>query len=190
MDTIKVAWMSKAKAKKLSVSIPWGSLHVSTLQGGGGGLLSHSMLRIKSLLIFQEAHSPILPFAHLLLFHSSSSSSPSFCPLSFFPLPRMNFVAPNREKPAERIFLFSFATPPSSKNIYDHSSLLSLFPSRTRVSNHASFHDRFQYDFINPCICWYWLMISGSPSCLRRVCCETLLIDVSRGTRIFMYWAS
>lgn len=175
MDTIKVAWMSKAKAKKLSVSIPWGSLHVSTLQGGGGGLLSHSMLRIKSLLIFQEAHSPILPFAHLLLFHSSSS--PSFCPLSFFPLPRMNFVAPNREKPAERISLFSFATLLSSKNIYDHSSLLSLFPIRTRVSNHASFHDRFQYDFINPCICWYWLMISGSPSCLRRVCCETLLID-------------
>lgn len=92
MDTIKVAWMSKAKAKKLSVSIPRGSLHVSTLQGEGKGrLLSHSMLRIKSLLIFQEAHSPILPFAHLLCFSILpppplflSSLTPLFF---FFPLP-------------------------------------------------------------------------------------------------------
>lgn len=102
-----------------------------------------------------SSHFPRSPFTHPPFRASPAFPffSPSFCPLSFFPLPRMNFVAPNREKPAERISLFSFATLPSSKNIYDHSSLLPLFPSRTRVSNHASFHDRFQYDFINPCIC-------------------------------------
>lgn len=127
MDTIKVAWMSKAKAKKLSVSIPRGSLHVSTLQGEGKGrLLSHSMLRIKSLLIFQEAHSPILPFAHLLCF-SILPPPPLFLssltPLFFFFLYLMDEFRRSKPRKTGRILalhdsLFFFAILLSSKNIY------------------------------------------------------------------------
>lgn len=126
MDTIKVAWMSKAKAKKLSVSIPWGSLHVSTLQGGGGGLLSHSMLRIKSLLIFQEAHSPILPFAHLLLFHSSPLLS--VLSLSFLYHEWISSLQTEKNRPNE--FSFFPSRPCLPRKIFTTIPLCSLcFPA-------------------------------------------------------------
>lgn len=174
MDTIKVAWMSLRLRPK---SFPWVFREVRCTWAREGGLLSHSMLRMKSLLIFQEAHSPILPFAHLFCF---SILPPPFSSLSFFPLPRMNFVARNqREKPVERIS-FLPSSPPS-KNIYDRFFLLRYFARRIR-SNHAS----FQYDLIDLLILGWWYR---DP---RRVCVETLLIDVPllRGGHVFMYWVS
>lgn len=174
MDTIKVAWMSLRLRPK---SFPWVFREVRCTWAREGGLLSHPMLRIKSLLIFQEAHSPILPFAHLFCF---SILPPPFSSLSFFPLPRMNFVARNqREKPVERIS-FLPSSPPS-KNIYDRFFLLRYFARRIR-SNHAS----FQYDLIDLLILGWWYR---DP---RRVCVETLLIDVPllRGGHVFMYWVS
>lgn len=170
MDTIKVAWMSLRLRPK---SFPWVFREVRCTWAREGGLLSHPMLRIKSLLIFQEAHSPILPFAHLFCF---SILPPPFSSLSFFPLPRMNFVARNqREKPVERIS-FLPSSPPS-KNIYDRFFLLRYFARRIR-SNHAS----FQYDLIDLLILGWWYR---DP---RRVCVETLLIDVPllRGGHVYL----
>lgn len=176
MDTIKVAWMSLRLRPK---SFPWVFREVRCTWAREGGLLSHSMLRIKSLLIFQEAHSPILPFAHLFCF-SILPPPPLFPLFLFFPLPRMNFVARNqREKPVERISFFPSSPP--SKNIYDRFFLLRYFARRIR-SNHAS----FQYDLIDLLILGWWYR---DP---RRVCVETLLIDVPllRGGHVFMYWVS
>lgn len=176
MDTIKVAWMSLRLRPK---SFPWVFREVRCTWAREGGLLSHPMLRIKSLLIFQEAHSPILPFAHLFCF-SILPPPPLFPLFLFFPLPRMNFVARNqREKPVERISFFPSSPP--SKNIYDRFFLLRYFARRIR-SNHASFHCDFQYDLIDLLILGWWYR---DPRC---VCVETLLIDVPllRGGHVYL----
>lgn len=82
-----VAWMVLRPKSLSSASIPWGgSLHV---RGGGGSYFLAP--RIKSLLIFQEAHSPILPFTRLSIL--PPPPSPFF--FFFFFLPRMNFGPTN-----------------------------------------------------------------------------------------------
>lgn len=176
MDTIKVAWMSLRLRPK---SFPWVFREVRCTWAREGGLLSHPMLRIKSLLIFQEAHPPFR--ASLLLFHSSSSFFLSF----FFPFTTNEF---RRSKPKRKTGRTNFLSP----FFASLEKYLRPFLSPPLFCKENSIEPR-----LVPLRFPVWfnrsvdtgLMISGSPLCLRRNFVNRRS-PASRRTRIFMYWVS
>ena len=182
MDTIKVAWMSLRLRPK---SFPWVFREVRCTWAREGGLLSHPMLRIKSLLIFQEAHSPILPFAHLFCF--SILPPPPLFPLFLFSLYH-EWISSLETKEKNRSNEFPFSLLRLPRKIFTTVSFSSVILQRENSIEPRLVPLRFPVWF-NRSVDTR-LMISGSPSCLRRNFVNRRSHPASQGTRIFMYWVS
>lgn len=162
--------VSKAKAKKLSVSIPWGSLHVS--KGGGVTFSPHATDKVSS-------HFPRSPFTHppfrasLLLFHSSSSFFLSF----FFPFTTNEF---RRSKPKRKTGRTNFLSP----FFASLEKYLRPFLSPPLFCKENSIEPRLVPIWFNRSVDTR-LMISGSSSCLRRNFVNRRS-PASRRTRIYV----